>query len=176
VFLSIPRNSLLSRASIPSHGGSQRFESSSAHHHLRRFSLFQLPFRLPIPCVAGTHEFFQHRTLSLKLVGFEAVGVVSQHVQVRPTQHGSDDLRVLAVRHQPACQRMAEPVETEPLHEVAVDVDLAIINFKDFCPNSGRPQVVLNKDRPEPWRPARSPPGGENVIVSPAYAIVHARP
>jgi len=62
---------------------------------------------------------------------------------------------------------MAEPVETEPLHEVAVDVDLAIINFKDFCPNSGRPQVVLNNDRPEPCRPARSPPGGENVIVVP---------
>jgi hypothetical protein len=41
---------------------------------------------------------------------------------------------------------MAERVETEPFHEVAVDVDLAIINLEDFCPNSGRPQVVLNND------------------------------
>jgi hypothetical protein len=43
--------------------------------HLRAFRLFQLPFRLPIRCIVGTDEFFQHSTLSLKLVGFEAVGV-----------------------------------------------------------------------------------------------------
>jgi len=38
-------------------------------------------------------------TLSLKFVGFEAVGVVSQHVQVRPAQHDSDD-GTIATQHE----------------------------------------------------------------------------
>jgi hypothetical protein len=40
---------------------------------------------------------------------------VRKHVQIRPSEHRTDDLRVLTGVHHPTCQGMPKRVETERL-------------------------------------------------------------
>src|ERR1022692_3567172 len=77
---------------------------------------FQLPIRLP-------NKLFQHSALSLKLVFLEAVRVMAEHVEVRPPEHRTNDLRILVVSHEPRRERMPERVEPEPLDQFAVKID-----------------------------------------------------
>ncbi len=55
--------------------------------HLRFTHRIKLPIRLP-------NKPFQPSALSLKLVCLEAVRVVAEHVEIRPPEHRTNDLRI----------------------------------------------------------------------------------
>jgi hypothetical protein len=63
-----------------------------------------------------------------------------RHVQIRPPEHRTDDLRVLSGVHHPTCQGMPKRVEAETFYHLAIDVGLSVIpDLDDVHPYCRRP-------------------------------------
>src|ERR1022692_3981888 len=102
---------------------------------------FQLPIRLP-------NKLFQHSALSLKLVFLEAMRVVAEHVEVRPPQHRTNDLRILVVSHEPRRERMPESVEAESLDQFPAHVRLSVLDLNHSGSDRSGLEMIRHDHRP----------------------------